>query len=278
MKIMDWIVYAKKKLKHDITADIDAKILLCFILKCSREYIISFEDRQLTMPEVNKLKCILKRRMKGEPIAYILKKKEFWSLPLYISSDVLIPRPDTEILVQAVLDKISQYTTKKILDLGTGSGAISLALAKERSCCQILGVDNCFYALSVAKYNLSKLQIKNVCFKYSSWFSHIKNKKFNIIVSNPPYLSYKDFYLSKYDLFFEPYNALVAGKNGIEYIKYIIKYSINFLIQPGWLYIEHCDTQKKIVKRLFKENFFINVRSYQDYANYTRVTAGLLNC
>ncbi|WP_075431793.1 peptide chain release factor N(5)-glutamine methyltransferase [Buchnera aphidicola] len=275
MKIIDWIVHAKKKLKISMTVNLDIKLLLCFVLKCSREYLISYENRVLTLYEIYLLQNLLQRRIHGEPIAYILKKKEFWSLPLYVSSSVLIPRPDTEILVQVVLDKISRCR-KKILDLGTGSGAIALALAKEKSYCKVLGVDNCDHALSVAKYNLDHLKIKNVFFKNSNWFSSIKNKKFNIIVSNPPYLSYKDFYLSRHNLLFEPYHALVAGKYGIEYIKYIIKNSIHFFIYPGWLCIEHCYKQKNIIRKLFKDNLFVNIHSYKDYAGYIRVTAGLI--
>ena len=275
MNILDWIVYAKKKLKMSIEANFDIKLLLCFVLKCSSEHLISYDNRSLTLHEIHLLKNLLQRRIHGEPIAYILNTKEFWSLPLYVSPAVLIPRPDTEILVQAVLTKISRFR-KKILDLGTGSGAIALALAKEKSYCKVFGIDNCDHALSVARYNLSQLKIKNVFFKNSNWFSGIKGRKFNIIVSNPPYLSYKDFYLSRNNLLFEPYHALVAGKYGIEYIQYIIKKSINFFIYPGWLYIEHCYKQKKIIRKLFKENLFVNIHSYKDYAGHIRVTAGLM--
>ncbi|AEH39707.1 N5-glutamine methyltransferase, release factors activity modulator [Buchnera aphidicola (Cinara tujafilina)] len=275
MKIIDWMIYAKKKIKNNITAHIDITLLLCFVLKCSKEYLISTENRKLTIYEMRLLKTVLKRRIYGEPIEYIIKKKEFWSLPLYVSSSVLIPRPDTELLVQVVIDKISKHKKKK-LDLGTGSGAIALAIAQENSYCQVLGVDNCFYALSVANYNLYKLKINNVTFKYSHWFSNIIGEKFNFIVCNPPYLSYRDFYLSNKNLKFEPYYALVSGQYGIECIQYIIQKSINFIICPGWLCIEHCYKQKNIVEKLFKDNFFIHVHSYKDYSGRFRVTVGLI--
>lgn len=148
-------------------------------------------------------------------------------------------------------------------------------MASELKNCYVIGVDNCFYSLSIAKFNAHKLKINNVFFKYSNWFSHIQNKKFNIIVSNPPYLSYLDFVFSRNDLLFEPYNALVSGPRGIEHIQYIIINSHNFLTDPGWLCIEHCYKQKELVQELFIKNFFTCVNSYKDYTGRFRVTIGL---
>lgn len=277
MNISQWLKYAKIKLQNSNSASLDSLLLIQFVLKISKEHIFFLLKRKLTKIEFLILDFFLKRRINGEPMAYILKTKEFWSLKLNISSDVLIPRPETEILVEQVLKKISKKNTMNILDLGTGSGAIILALASERLNCLFFGVDNSISALSIAYKNSLFLNIKNVFFFYSNWFSHIKNRVFNIIVSNPPYLSYKVFYDSDISISFEPYNSLVSGKNGTECIYLIIKNAYKFLTHSGWLFIEHCDKQVYLVQNLFLKNYYCNIKSILDYSGKYRVTMGMIN-
>ncbi|VFP79128.1 peptide chain release factor N(5)-glutamine methyltransferase [Buchnera aphidicola] len=275
MNVIEWLSCAEKKLFNSKTSKLDSKLLLCFVLKYSKKELFYNKKKKIKKNDLLVLNNLLYRRVLKEPIAYLIKKKEFWSLSFFVSPFVLIPRPDTEILVEQVLLKISSKTNT-ILDLGTGCGAIALSLASKHSKCNIIGVDNSLNALKVARYNSKKLNIKNVDFIYSNWFSHVPLRKFHIIVCNPPYLSIKDFYNSS-DLFFEPYSALVSGKNGIECIKYIIRNSFHYFVSEGWLYIEHCYKQAKIVKKLFKNNFFIKISSIKDYSNRNRVTFGFLN-
>ncbi|VFP88086.1 Release factor glutamine methyltransferase [Buchnera aphidicola (Cinara piceae)] len=276
MNILKWLSYAEKKLVNSTTSKLDSELLLCFVLKYSKKELLYNKTKIIKKNDLFILNDLLDRRILNEPIAYLIQKKEFWSLSFFVSSCVLIPRPDTEILVEQVLLKISSKTNT-ILDLGTGCGAIALALASKNSKCKIIGVDNNLSALEVARYNSKMLNIQNVNFIYSNWFSNLYLKKFHIIVCNPPYLSQKDFNNSFSNLFFEPYSALVAGKDGIECIQYIIKNSVHYFFSTGWLYIEHCYKQTKIVRKLFRNNFFIKISSIKDYSNLNRVTYGFLN-
>ncbi|ABJ90589.1 peptide chain release factor N(5)-glutamine methyltransferase [Buchnera aphidicola] len=276
MNIITWLSYARKKLSNSLTAKLDSEVLLCFVLKISKKDLFYKNKKKIKIKYLLILNNFLFRRVLGEPIAYIIKKKEFWSLSLFVSSYVLIPRPETEILVEQVLLKVSS-TKNSILELGTGSGAISLALASENSQLKIIGTDISLYALLIAKYNADKLNLNNVKFIYSNWFQNIPIKKFHIIVCNPPYLSRKDFKNSCSNISFEPYSALVSGNSGIECIEYIIKNSFQYFVSSGWLYIEHCYKQTKLVHNIFKNNFFINIVSVKDYSNRNRITYGYLN-
>ncbi|VFP78100.1 Release factor glutamine methyltransferase [Buchnera aphidicola (Cinara cuneomaculata)] len=273
MKVFKWIFNAKKKLVNSSTPQLDAELLICYVLKYSKKELFLNSMRIIKFNNLLVLRYLLNRRILGEPIEYIINKKDFWSFSLFISSSVLIPRPDTEIIVEQILLKVS-LNFKLVLDLGTGSGAIALAIATEFPQCKVIGTDNNLNALSIARYNAKQLNKKNTIFVYSDWFSHLPCKKFHVIVCNPPYLSEQDFNNSFTNLIFEPYNALVSGKTGIECIQYIIENSCFYLIDGGWLYIEHCYKQTNIVQRIFKNNFFIKISSIKDYSNCNRVTYG----
>ncbi|VAX76399.1 peptide chain release factor N(5)-glutamine methyltransferase [Buchnera aphidicola] len=277
MNVLTWLLTSQKKLVRSFTPKLDVELLLCFVLKISKEKLFLKQNKIIHENDLYILNTFLRRRILGEPVAYILQKKEFWSLPLFVSRHVLVPRPDTEILVEQVLLKVSSVC-KNILELGTGSGAISLALASEFPKCKITGTDISLPSLSIARYNAIQLNIKNIKFIYSDWFSNVPVKRFHIIVSNPPYLSEDDLSLaSSRDLFFEPRHALVSGKHGIECIQYIIENSFRYFISSGWLYIEHCHKQALKVKILFQKNFYTKVSSVMDYSNRNRVTFGYLN-
>ncbi|WP_343128301.1 peptide chain release factor N(5)-glutamine methyltransferase [Buchnera aphidicola (Takecallis taiwana)] len=271
MQINFWIKYGTILLSDFQTPRLDTELLISYILKKSRTWINVFDNFILNTKQVILLKKLLNRRLYGEPVAYIIHKKEFWSLSLLVSKDTLIPRPETEILVQHSLNRLHQQDD--VLDLGTGCGAIALAIATEFTNCKIIGIDCIYDAIQIAKNNAYYLNIKNIKFFYSNWFSCI-HKKFNLIVSNPPYLSNDEIlYLSK-ELFFEPYVALFAKQYGLSEIKYIISHSKKYLFLNGWLLIEHSYKQNQIVYQLFKKNNFNNIKTYRDYLGYPRITVG----
>lgn len=272
MNIHYWLKKAIKVLSHFDNPRYEAEILLSHVLKRTRISIIIDDTITLSKEQYKKLNNFVYRRSLGEPIAYIIGKKEFWSLSLCVSYTTLIPRPDTEILVEKVLSKTNK-SLKYILDLGTGSGAIALALASICSNWEVTGVDNSNAALKIAKMNALKFNFKNVKFFYSDWFSHI-NKKFHIIVSNPPYIGIKEIKLLKKDLFYEPFNALISKKDGLLDIELIIKKSSQYLLDKGWLLIEHGWKQKLKVQYLFKKNNFFYIESFKDYGGNDRITLG----
>ncbi|ALD15135.1 SAM-dependent methyltransferase [Buchnera aphidicola (Aphis glycines)] len=272
MKIYQWLTRTIKIFSHFEYPRFEAEILLSHVLKRSRSWIMAFDQEELNQLNQKILKNLVNRRWMGEPMAYILGKKDFWSLSLRVSPDTLIPRPDTEILIEKVLSKIDSNQIR-ILDLGTGCGNIALSLASVCSNFQITAVDNSNKAIKIAKTNALELSLKNVIFFYSDWFSHI-NKKFNIIVSNPPYISLKEMKIFQKNLVFEPVNALLSKNNGLQDIELIIKKSMNYLFYKGWLFIEHGWTQKLQVQYLFKKYNFFNIQSYKDYGGNDRVTIG----
>ncbi|QCO70740.1 peptide chain release factor N(5)-glutamine methyltransferase [Buchnera aphidicola] len=272
MNIKKWLKKSIKRLSFVDNPKYEAEFLLGYVSKCTRSFIISSDDIELTQKQYEYLNYLIYRRSLGEPIAYIIKEKEFWSLSLCVSYDTLIPRPDTEILVEQVLSKIKSNSVL-ILDLGTGCGAISLALASTCSDWNIIGIDKSEKALTIARINADKLNIKNVTFFCSNWFSNI-NHKFNIIVSNPPYISKKEIIFFKKDIFFEPFDALISGNNGLSDIKNIVKNAKNYLFHGGWLLIEHGWKQKLQVQYLFRKYNFVEIESYKDYGGNDRVTIG----
>lgn len=272
MNIQKWLKKTIKKLSNIENSKYEAEFLLSYVSKCTRSYIISSDIIQLSSIQMKHLNNLIYRRSLGEPIAYITGEKEFWSLSLNVSYDTLIPRPDTEILVEQALLKISKKFAL-ILDLGTGCGAIALALGSICSTWSIIGIDKSKKAIKIAKLNALKLNLKNVSFFYSNWFSHI-NKKFDIIISNPPYVSKEEIKYLKKDILFEPFDAIVSDNNGFLDIELIIKKSSDYLFLGGWLLIEHGYQQKLKVQSFFKKYNFFEIQSYQDYGGNDRITMG----
>ncbi|QCI20325.1 peptide chain release factor N(5)-glutamine methyltransferase [Buchnera aphidicola (Brachycaudus cardui)] len=273
MNILKWLNKTIKILSCVDNPKYEAEFLLTYVSGYNRSFIITSDRVELSQKQYQYLNYLVYRRSLGEPIAYIIGEKEFWSLSLRVSYDTLIPRPDTEILVEQVLFKIINNKSTLILDLGTGCGAIALALAKSCVNCYVIGVDKSKKALDIARINALQLKIKNVSFLFSNWFSHI-NKKFDIIVSNPPYISKKEITLLKKDIFFEPFDALISDKNGLSDIENIIQQAKKYLFIGGWLLIEHGWQQKIQVQSLFKKYNFFEIESYQDYGGNDRVTIG----
>ncbi|CAL4320574.1 peptide chain release factor N(5)-glutamine methyltransferase [Buchnera aphidicola] len=272
MNINLWLDKSTKILAHLDNPRYEAELLLSHFLKCTRITIMTSDKIILSKKQCQNLNTLVYRRSIGEPLAYITGQKEFWSLPLCVSYQTLIPRPDSEILIEKILSRIDK-NFRCILDLGTGCGAIALSLASICSRWNIVGVDNSNEALKIAKINQLKFNFKNVNFFYSNWFSNI-NKKFHVIVSNPPYVDIKELGMLKKDLFFEPFNALISKKNGLLDINWIIQKSSQYLFHGGWLFIEHGWKQKLQVQYLFKKYNFFYIESYKDYGGNDRITIG----
>ncbi|WP_343183661.1 peptide chain release factor N(5)-glutamine methyltransferase [Buchnera aphidicola] len=273
MKIKEWIKYSSKLLKNINNFQLDINIILSTVLKKSKSWIICFPDYILNKNDLIILNKFVKRRFYREPLSYLIKKKEFWSLDFYVSNKTIIPRPDSEVLVNQAL-KIIKNSCLKILDLGTGCGNIAISIASSKPKCFVTGIDYCNEIIKIAKYNSKNLDIKNINFFVSDWFSLINYNKYNLIVSNPPYINFKEYFNLKNEIFFEPINSLVSKNNGIFDINLIIKYAKKYLYHEGWLLLEHSWNQKKKIHALFKKYNYINITTYKDYNSFDRVTIG----
>jgi len=257
------------------TAKLDCKILLAFVLDKETSYLLTWPEKKLSETQFQAFMLLFNRRLKGEPIAYIIQEREFWSLPFYVSPATLIPRPDTELLVEHILARHHQ-SELTCLDLGTGTGAIALALASEQPTWNIDAIDFSYEAIALAKKNAQRLQLPNVKIYQSDWFSTVaQDKQFNIIVSNPPYIDENDEHLSEGDVRFEPLSALVASDNGYSDIKQIAKNSLKYLENKGALYFEHGFEQAEGVRKILMQLGYRNIETLQDYSGNDRVTCAV---
>ncbi|WWO98018.1 MAG: peptide chain release factor N(5)-glutamine methyltransferase [Candidatus Dasytiphilus stammeri] len=274
MKIKSWLQMARLRLTNSSSPKIDTEILLEFVTGKNITWLKAFDDTELNNLNLVKLNDFLNRRQNGEPIAYLISKCEFWSLPLMISPVSLIPRPDTEVIVTQALLHLKDVAST-ILDLGTGCGAIAIAIAKERPDCFILGVDNRQVTLLLAQYNAHNLDCHNVLFICSDWFSALASQNFfDMIVSNPPYIDALDNHLQQGDLRFEPEVALISEEKGLADLHKIILNASDYLKDTGWLLLEHGWQQGYQVRNLMKSNNFNDIFTYHDYGNHERVTLG----
>ena len=275
MQINDAFKYAKQKLDSSNYRRIDSEILLCSILNCNRTKLYAYPDKVLSFDDKKKYKELINKRSEGYPIAYLTKQKEFWGHTLHINDNILIPRPETELLVEKALKLISIFSLNKILELGTGSGAIAIAIASEKPNVNIKATDIKDNIIKIARKNADLYEIKNIKFVKSNWFSDIKKNNFDLIVSNPPYVSGDDPVLRNSDIRFEPVSALVSGNDGLDDLKKIIRESNNYLKNNGWLIVEHAYNQGAKVRKLFLENKFTS-KTTKDYNKLERITFGRL--
>jgi len=254
------------------SAKLDVQVLLSHVLIKDISYLLTWPEKQPSVEQISIFKQLLQQRVKGQPIAYLIGRKEFWSLNFFVSPATLIPRPDTECLVELVLEQHAEQS-QRCLDLGTGTGAIALALASERPFWHISAVDFSFDAVTLAQKNARHLNFPEVEICQSDWFKSIdKTCKFDVIVSNPPYIDEEDEHLSQGDVRFEPLSALVANKKGLADILVIIEQAKAYLNEGGWLYFEHGYQQGEAVRALFIENGYHNVLTTQDYNGNDRIT------
>ena len=255
------------------SARLDVELLLAEVLQKDRSYFYAWPERALNPEQLQRFFSLLERRKNGEPIAYILQKKEFWSMELAVDACTLIPRSDTELLVELALAFIQGVNEARILDLGTGTGAIALALAKERPHAMVEAVDHQSAAVALAKKNSSLHGIKNLRIYLSNWFERVEGR-FDLIVSNPPYIDAQDHHLNQGDVKFEPRSALVSDKNGLADIEAIIQHSRGFLAGGAGLLLEHGWQQAGEVRFLLEQSGFVDIETHKDYSGHERVTGG----
>jgi release factor glutamine methyltransferase len=255
------------------TPRLDAELLLAHVLGTSRSYLHTWPERELDAPQLERYQAAIVRRQAGEPVAYILGQQGFWSLELEVAAHTLIPRPDTELLVETVL-ALLPATPTALLDLGTGTGAIALALASERPAWRLTGVDRVPEAVALAERNRARLKLSNANFAESHWFSALVGQRFQLIVSNPPYIAADDRHLAEGDVRFEPSSALVAGADGLDDIRLIIQQAPGYLEAGGWLLLEHGFDQAAAVRELLSARGFSAVESWRDLGGHERISLG----
>jgi len=259
-------------LPRSTTSKLDVEILLCHLLKVSPAYLYAYSERELTVEEKKSFEKLIARRQAGEPIAYIVGTKEFFSLNLKVNPAVLVPRPDTELLVELALQLLPQEEAVNVVDLGTGSGAIALAIAHQRPAWQVYASDASSEALALAKENAKHLELSHVNFLQSNWCGALPDIKFDLIVSNPPYIDVMDEHLQADELQFEPRSALVADDGGYADLFMIANQAGAFLSKGGWLLLEHGFEQGENLANYLRKKGFSNVSSRVDLAGLTRVT------
>ncbi len=264
------------------TARIEVQSLLQFVLDVQRVYLLSHPEQELNECQFNSYNALLQRRLSGEPIAYLLGEREFYGLAFKVSPATLIPRPETELLVELALSRIPSPAQTiwgrgyafRVLDLGTGCGAVALAIANTRPDVEMTAVDVSRMALEIARINAERLHTRNVCLKHGDWFSACDGNKFDLIVSNPPYVAAGDLHLSQGDTRFEPLKALASGPDGLEDIRHIIQHAPQHLATSGWLMLEHGYDQAEHVRTLLSNSGFRDVFSAKDIAGIERVSGG----
>lgn len=272
MNIADALQYGYVELAGGESPEIDSRVLLCHLLNCQTSYLHAWPDKLLTDEQQGQWGDFIAQRKQGNPVAYLTGQRGFWTLDLKVTADTLIPRPDTELLVSLALDKLTPKMC--VADLGTGSGAIALALAFEQKNAQIIAIDFSMAALLVAQDNAITHQLDNVSFWQGHWLAAATDHSFDMVVSNPPYIEENDRHLSQGDVRFEPLSALASGIDGLDDIRQIVVDAQRCLKAGGWLMIEHGYNQAKKIQQLFSEAGFTEVSSQQDFGGNDRVTMG----
>jgi len=258
----------------EASARIDSQILLCHVLKCNSAHLIAWPEKKLSEEQSALYFQLIQQRKKGLPVAHLTGKREFWSLNFSVDDSTLIPRPETETLIEFILEKFGNIKKLKLLDMGTGTGAIAIAVAHEKSDWQIFASEISEQALALAKKNSTQHQTSNITFILSDWFNDINENVFDVIVSNPPYIAENDPHLSSGDVRFEPKRALTAGKTGMDDIEHLSAQAKHHLQKNGWLIIEHGYNQAQQVSDCFVKNGFEEIEQKKDLSGHIRMTAG----
>ncbi|MDG2090597.1 MAG: peptide chain release factor N(5)-glutamine methyltransferase [Gammaproteobacteria bacterium] len=285
MKIQQALSHAKSRLIQSESPLLDAELLLAHVLVKSREFLITWPETDLTETEQQAFINLLEQRIIGHPIAHLIGSRAFWNFNLEVSPDVLIPRPETELLVEIILERLDENNLL-LADLGTGSGAIALAIASERENWQIVATDLSEAALSIAKQNAKNLKLSNIEFRHGSWTEALEGKKsneqnkkqnnelFDAIISNPPYIDKTDKHLSQGDVRFEPMQALVAEEKGLADLKQITTNAQKNLKPGAILLLEHGYQQGEVVRQLLEQSGYKEIQTYNDLAGLERVSIG----
>ncbi len=262
---------ATESLTSSNTARLDAELLLAHLLDKPRSYFFTWPEIELDEQQCRDFQYLIEKRKNGTPVAHLTGEREFWTLKLKVNNSTLIPRPDTELLVELALAQDLQEESL-VIDLGTGTGAIALALATERPDWQVIAVEKNPEAISLAKENTLINKIKNVRILEGSWFAPLSHLKADMIVSNPPYIQTDDKHLFEGDVRFEPLSALTAGRDGLNDIRLIARESINYLKPGGFLLLEHGYNQGKAVRDCVESSGFQHAKTYEDLSGQDRVT------
>ncbi|KZN33321.1 hypothetical protein N480_24115 [Pseudoalteromonas luteoviolacea S2607] len=250
---------------------LDAEVLLLHVLNKPRSYLFTWPEVELSEQQYTQFKNMVGQRSEGVPVAHLTGEREFWSLPFYVNSSTLIPRPDTETLVEQALE-LDLPINANVLDLGTGTGAIALSLASEMPKWQLWAVDYSNDAVLLAKKNQQRLGITNATILQSDWFVNVPKQHFDLIVSNPPYIEENDVHLSQGDVRFEPLSALVAPEQGYADIRHIAKNALDYLMTGGYIMVEHGYDQGAGVQEIFAQMGYGNILTIKDMAGCDRVT------
>lgn len=255
-------------------ARLEVQILLCHVLGVARSWLIGHDRDDLADTPSQAYAALLERRLAGEPIAYIVGSREFFGLEFKTTQAVLIPRPETELLVELALARIPENQPCNVLDLGTGSGAIAISIARNRPLAEVTAVDQSMEALAVARENAARLGTRNLCLLESNWFGALEGESFDLIVSNPPYVEAADPHLQQGDVRFEPRSALASGQDGLDDIRRIVAAAPHHLKPGGWLLFEHGYNQGEGCREILRQKGFLAVETVNDLAGLERVSLG----
>ncbi|MDD1622494.1 MAG: peptide chain release factor N(5)-glutamine methyltransferase [Methylococcaceae bacterium] len=259
------------------TASLDAEVLLCHCLNKNRSFLRAWPDHRPTTRQIADYRHLIEQRRQGMPVAYLTGQREFWSRNFLVGPDVLIPRPDSELLVELSLEWLPAGQASKIIDLGTGSGILAITLAAERPLADVIATDLSPAALTVARQNAERLATHNVRFLQSHWFDAITDHDFDLVISNPPYIAESDPHLRQGDVRFEPNSALVSAENGLKDIRLIAEQARSHLKIGSRLLVEHGYNQQAGVQAIFETLNYRQVKTHADLSGNPRVTSGLWN-
>ncbi|PCJ86618.1 MAG: protein-(glutamine-N5) methyltransferase, release factor-specific [Thiotrichaceae bacterium] len=256
------------------SATLDAQVLLTHVLHCNTAHLLAWPEKQLNKEQTTNFLRLVKQRQSGKPVAHLTGLREFWSLDFFVNDSTLIPRPDTETLIEFVLNKFNSDQPYKLIDMGTGTGAIAISIAKEKPDWSITASDVSFDALDLAKKNSKHHHTDNISFTQSNWFENINANDFDIIISNPPYIAENDPHLQQGDVRFEPQSALTSGVVGMDDIIHLCQHAKNYLTSGGYLIVEHGYNQNQLVLDCFTNNGFTLIEQSRDLSGHIRMTAG----
>lgn len=255
----------------------EAELMLCRVTGLTRTQLRTYPEKDVSDTQQKQLSAWVQRRSQGEPLAYILGDTEFYGLKLSVTPHTLIPRQDTELLVDAALELIPERASWTVLDMGTGTGAIAIAIAHHRPIAQVTALDASKASLAVAQDNACALRLPSIRFIHSDWFSALGQQRFDVIISNPPYIAQNDPHLQATSLPYEPISALTSGVDGLDDIRLLVQQAPKHLNSDGWLLLEHGYDQGAAVRHLMQSAGFSAIATHRDYGNNDRITLGQLN-